>query len=298
MNRIPLNCMNRFYFAVPVFIKVENVTGEAIQLSWNSEDGKRDSLYTVFLMDGIQEINKTTTNEATIIFKYLLPGHVYTISVEVLSCAENSRSSVNVRTDTVSCFNRTDFCLSQNHGCPDLKYIICSSYQSFACRALLKNQTFNNSLYDIDSGGYNAMSESIKTEIVSEMRIKLKDDHFDIMVLGFRPGSVIVDFLSVLQKQEPVDVDIVQEYLSQILKSKFGDQTEVTVQSLSTGQLLPSTERSSSWKVAVIVLGVLFGVALVLIFLLILVYIWKKKRSGKYLVEPTGLLGNFVYKHL
>lgn len=67
-------------------------------------------------------------------------------------------------------------------------------------------------------------------QIVTEMRIKLKDDHFDIMVLGFRPGSVIVDFISVLQKQEPVDVDIVQEYLSQILKSKFGDQTEVTVQ--------------------------------------------------------------------
>lgn len=98
MNRIPLNCINCFYFAVPVLIKVENVTGEAMQLSWNSEDGKRDSLYTVFLMDGIQEINKTTTNEATIIFKYLLPGHVYTISVEVLSCAENSRTSVSVRT--------------------------------------------------------------------------------------------------------------------------------------------------------------------------------------------------------
>jgi len=59
-----------------------------------------------------------------------------------------------------------------------------------------------------------------------------------------------------------------------------------------------STARSSSWKVAVIVLGVLFGVALVLLFLLILVYIWKKKRSGKYLVEPTGLQGNFVCKHL
>lgn len=98
MNRIPLNCMNHFYFAVPVFIKVENVTGEAIQLSWTSEHGKRDSLYTVFLMDGIREINKTTTNETTVIFKYLLPGHVYTISVEVLSCAENSRTSVSVRT--------------------------------------------------------------------------------------------------------------------------------------------------------------------------------------------------------
>jgi len=52
------------------------------------------------------------------------------------------------------------------------------------------------------------------------------------------------------------------------------------------------------WKVAVIVLGVLLGVALVLILLVTLVYIYMKKKSGKYFVEPTGLLGNFVYKHL
>jgi len=50
--------------------------------------------------------------------------------------------------------------------------------------------------------------------------------------------------------------------------------------------------------VAVIVLGVLLGIALVVIFLVISVYIWTKKRSGKYLVEPRELLGNFVYKHL
>lgn len=46
------------------------------------------------------------------------------------------------------------------------------------------------------------------------------------------------------------------------------------------------------------VLGVLLGVALVLIFLITLFYIYTKKRSGAYLVEPKGLLGNFVYKHL
>lgn len=98
MNGIPLSCMNHFHFAEPVLIKVENVTGEKIQLSWTSEDSKRGSLYTIFLMDGIREINKTTTSETTIMFKHLLPGHVYTVSVEVLSCAENSRTSVTVRT--------------------------------------------------------------------------------------------------------------------------------------------------------------------------------------------------------
>ncbi|NXV87705.1 UROL1 protein, partial [Calonectris borealis] len=213
---------------MPVSIKVQNVTGEAIQFSWTG--GRRGSLYTISLMDGNREINKTTTKETKTMFKHLLPGHVYTISVAVLSCAENSWTSVSVRTDPASCFNRTEFCLPQNTGCPDLKYIVCSNYQAFACSVLLKSQTFNHTLYNSDSEGYKTMSESIKTEVVREMRIKLQDDHFDIIMLGFRPGSVIAYFVSLLQNQEPIDVNVMQAYLSQILKSKFGDQTEVTVQ--------------------------------------------------------------------
>ncbi|NXE82427.1 UROL1 protein, partial [Cochlearius cochlearius] len=213
---------------LPLSIKVQNVTEEAIQFSWTG--GRRGSLYTISLMDGNREINKTTTKETKTVFKHLLPGHVYTIAVAVSSCAENSWTSVSVRTDPVSCFNRSEFCLPQNTGCPDLKYIVCSHYQAFACSVLLKSQTFNHTLYNSDSEGYKTMSESIKTEVVREMRIKLKDDHFDIIMLGFRPGSVIAYFISLLQKQEPIDVNVMQAYLSQILKSKFGEQTEVTVQ--------------------------------------------------------------------
>ncbi|NXF69554.1 UROL1 protein, partial [Ciccaba nigrolineata] len=213
---------------MPMSIKVQNVTGEAIEISWTG--GRRGSLYTVSLMDGNQEINKTTTKETKTVFKHLLPGHVYTISVAVLSCAKNSWASVTVRTDPVSCFSRNEFCLSQNTGCPDLKYIVCSHYQAFACRVLLKSQTFNHTLYNSDSEGYKSMSESIRTEVVREMRIKLKDDHFDIIMLGFRPGSVIAYFISLLQNQERIDVNVMQAHLSQILRTKFGDQTEVTVQ--------------------------------------------------------------------
>ncbi|NXE15464.1 UROL1 protein, partial [Lophotis ruficrista] len=213
---------------MPVSIKVQNVTEEAIQFSWTG--GRRGSLYTISLMDGNQKINKTTTKETKAMFKHLLPGHVYTISVAELSCAENRWTSVSVRTDAVSCFNTTEFCLRQNTGCPDLKYIVCSYYQAFACSVLLKSQTFNHTLYNLDSEDYKTLSESIKTEVVREMRIKLKDDHFDIIMLGFRPGSVIASFTSLLQKQEHIDVNVMQAYLSLILKSKFGDQTEVTVQ--------------------------------------------------------------------
>ncbi|KAM9020948.1 uncharacterized protein PRD47_004419 isoform 1-T1 [Ara ararauna] len=278
---------------MPVSIKVQNVTGDAIQFSWTG--GRRGSLHTISIMDGNREINKTITKETKTVFEHLLPGHVYTISVEAQSCAEDSRTSVSVRADPVSCFNRTEFCLPQNTACPDLKYIVCSSYQAFTCSVLLKSQIFNHTLYDSDSEDYKTMSESIKTEVVTEMRIRLKDDQFNIIMLGFRPGSVIADFISLLQTRDLIGVNVMQTHLSQILQRKFGDQIEVTIPSLSAQS---STEKSSTWRVAVIVLGVLLGVALVLIFLITLVYIYMKKRSGEYLVEPKGLLGNFVYKHL
>ncbi|NXP55108.1 UROL1 protein, partial [Heliornis fulica] len=215
-------------FCMPVSVKVQNVTGEAIKVSWTG--GRRGSLHTLILRDRNQKINKMTTKEAKATFQHLLPGHLYTISVGVLHCSKNSWTSVTVQTDPVSCFNRTEFCLPQNTGCSNLKDIVCPYYQAFACSALLKSQTFNHTLYNSASEGYKTLAESIKAEVVREMRIKLKDDHFDIIVLGFKPGSVIADFISLLQKQEPIDVNAVQRYLTQILQRKFGDQTEVTVQ--------------------------------------------------------------------
>ncbi|XP_061215339.1 mucin-2-like [Neopsephotus bourkii] len=121
---------------MPMSIKVQNVTGYAIQFSWTG--GRRGSLHTISLMDGSREINKTTTNETKTVFEHLLPGHVYTVSVEEQSCAGDSRTSVTVRTDPASCFNRTEFCLPQNTACPDLKYTVCSYYQAFSCSVLLK----------------------------------------------------------------------------------------------------------------------------------------------------------------
>ncbi|NWR31748.1 UROL1 protein, partial [Tachuris rubrigastra] len=213
---------------MPVSIKIQNVTGEEIDLSWTG--GGTGSLFDISLMDGKQEIKKTTTKETKAVFKHLLPAHMYSISVGVSSCAGNNRTSVTVRTDPAPCFNRIEFCLPENTVCSDLKGIVCSDNQAFACRVVVKSQTFNNTLYNSESEEYKAMAESIKTDVVREMRLKLMDERFDITVLGFRPGSVIVDFISLLPKEEPVDVNVIQTHLSQILKRKFGDETKLTVQ--------------------------------------------------------------------
>ncbi|NWV30949.1 UROL1 protein, partial [Grantiella picta] len=213
---------------MPVSIEVQNVTGEEIKLNWTS--GSKGSLYIISLVDGNQQINKTTTNETKAVFEHLHPGHVYTISVAVSPCAENNQSSVIVRTDTASCFKRSEFCLTESTACSDLRDTICTKNQALACSVVLQNQTFHKTLYNSDSEGYKNMSERIKTEVVAAMRVALDNDGFDIMVLGFRPGSVVADFLSLLPKEEPVDVNDVQSQLSKILRSKFGEQIKLTVQ--------------------------------------------------------------------
>ncbi|CAN8196966.1 unnamed protein product [Coccothraustes coccothraustes] len=273
-----------------VSIEVQNVTGEEIQLSWTSSS--KGSLYNISVRDG-KEINTRTTNETEAVIKDLLPGHMYTISVALSSCAENNAASVTVQTDSGSCFKRTEFCLAQSTGCSNLKDIACSNNQAFACRVWLKNLIFNNTLYNSDSEGYITLSEILKADVVKAMDAELGNSHSDILVLGFRPGSVIADFLFLLPKEEARDVDDIQTRLSNVLRNKFGNQIEVQTLSVQ-----PSTDNSSSWRVAVIVLGVLLGVALVLILLAILFYIHVRRRSGKYLVEPSGLIGMFVYKHL
>ncbi|NXH60157.1 UROL1 protein, partial [Rhabdornis inornatus] len=207
-----------------VSIEVQNVTREEIQLSWTSSS--KGSLYIISVTNG-KETNTATTNETKTVFKNLLPGHLYTISVAVSSCAENKNTSVTVRTDPDSCFKRTEFCSAQSTGCSDLKGIVCSNNQAFACKVSLKNETFNNALYNSDSEGYRAMSERIKTDVVGAMSAALGNNHSDIFVLGFRPGSVIADFLFLLPKEDAMDVGGIQAQLSKVLMSKFGSQPEV-----------------------------------------------------------------------
>ncbi|NWW18385.1 UROL1 protein, partial [Falcunculus frontatus] len=213
---------------MPVSVEVQNVTGEEIQLSWTS--GSKGSLYIISVMDGNQEINKTTIKETKAVFKHLLPGHVYTISVAVSSCPANHQTSVTVRTDPASCFEITEFCSAESTGCSDLKDIVCFKNQALACNITFKSQTFNNTLYNSESEGYRTMADRIKTDVVGGMRAELNNDRFNIVLLGFRPGSVVVDFLSLLPKEEPVDVDSIRTGLNKVLRSKFGNQTVVTVQ--------------------------------------------------------------------
>lgn len=91
--------MKLSHFAVPVSINVQKVTAEEIQLNWTSSSN--GSFYISAKDDG-KEIHAITTNETEAVFKNLLPGQEYTISVAVSSCAKDHPASVTVWTGTSS----------------------------------------------------------------------------------------------------------------------------------------------------------------------------------------------------
>ncbi|KYO39053.1 flocculation protein FLO11-like [Alligator mississippiensis] len=276
-----------------ISIQLKKVTSEQIQLQWVPKGDRRDSPYTVELLRDQRVEANETTNETHATFNKLIPGQIYIVSVEALSCAKKIKTSVTVQADPAPCFNNAEFCTQKDTGCLVSNDQICSSKQAFACDILFKDLEFNQSLYNFDSPMYKMLSERIRT-IVPEMQGKLNDDSFTITKIRFKPGSVIASFISLLQGQQFFEAKDFQEYLSEIVNVKFGNQTEITVQSISTSS---STEQNSSWKVAVIVLGVLLGVALIVSLLIASVCLYMR-RSGKYSFEPNGLLGKFAYTHL
>ncbi|XP_053165241.1 uncharacterized protein LOC128350710 isoform X2 [Hemicordylus capensis] len=275
-----------------LYIELEKVTSQVIQFHWKPL--KRESPYNVSLMADNTILNKTVTNSTSMKFENLSPGHQYTISVKVLSCSEMVTSSVTVQTDPAPCFNRSDFC-SQSTKCLDSQYYICSSKQAFACNVLFKSWTFQSDLYSPESENYKNLSVRIKKTITEGMKIRLRDDRFDVIMIGFQPGSVIAYFAFLLQEQQFIEARNLEADLTAVVKNMLDNQTEVTVKAIPIPE--PKKE-DSSWKTAVIVLAVLFCVALIFILLLLSVWLYMKRRTGKYNVEPQGLMGNFAYKYL
>ncbi|TFK05623.1 L-lactate dehydrogenase A chain [Platysternon megacephalum] len=152
--------------------------------------------------------------------------------------------------DPVLCFSSANLCSIQNNDCLDSKNRICSSKQAFACEILFKNLVFGPELYNSESQRYRNLSQSITTDVVKQMQSSLGDDSFDIIVVGFRPGSVIAYFVSLLQGQQSIDANTLQGNLSKIVKNVFGNETEVTVQLLKNEMLQYKAYRSHNPSLA------------------------------------------------
>ncbi|CAI5772509.1 mucin-12 [Podarcis lilfordi] len=202
--------------------------------------------------------------------------------------------------DPILCLNTPDICL-QSTACLSLRHDICSSKQAFACRILFKNQSFTPDLYNPESEIYKNMSNKIRTTVSKGMIMKLGDDNFNIEMVGYQAGSVDAYFAFLLQGQKWIGTKNFTDYLTEVVTKMLDNKTAVTVTAIATSQQvedLKPTKDNSAWKTGVIVLAVLFSIALISIVVMVTVWLYMKKKMGKYIIEPQGPMGKFAFQNL
>ncbi|XP_072850270.2 uncharacterized protein LOC110074045 [Pogona vitticeps] len=196
----------------------------------------------------------------------------------------DTRNPGRVCQDPVLCFNRSDLCSETTKCLGSQKYYICSSKQAFACSILFKNWTFiSPDLYNPESVVYKNLTDIIRNTVIKGMTVKLGDESSDVIMVGFRPGSVIAYFTFLWQGQQLIKVGKFKEDLTEVVKEMLDNQTEVTVKAIPTSK---PAEEDSTWKTGVIVLAVLFCIVLICLLLPISLWFYMKNKTAKYIIEP------------
>ncbi|XP_078088034.1 uncharacterized protein LOC144506092 [Mustelus asterias] len=181
--------------------------------------------------------------------------------------------------DPNTCFvNQMNICdLSK---CSTMVVSECSNRKAFRMKATLRSRKFNNELKNPSSAAYRKLSAEITSAVVQTVQSQLKDDNFNITIIGFESGSVIVNLLAFLSPNSNVTTEKLQSAFANALKA-VDNQSSVTVtgttqastatptqpQTISTVQIQPGF---SGFRVATIILGVFLGLALLIVATMII----------------------------
>nr|XP_023834031.1 uncharacterized protein LOC111957433 isoform X2 [Salvelinus alpinus] len=159
--------------------------------------------------------------------------------------------------DPVDCFDQEkELCSSQNQCLPSK--FLCSLRNVFQLTAKLNSWIFNSSLYDPGSDAWAYASTKIVTTVVPRIRRVLSEPSFDMTVVGFQKGSVVVRMMCGFNGNIYADERALQTALQDTICKHLGTTAITTLKRVS--QI--STAPGEGWKVATIVLGVLLGLIL------------------------------------
>uniref|UniRef100_A0ACB8FI40 Uncharacterized protein n=1 Tax=Sphaerodactylus townsendi TaxID=933632 RepID=A0ACB8FI40_9SAUR len=192
--------------------------------------------------------------------------------------------------DPTVCFNRTDFCSLPTNKCLDKQSYICSN-GSLKATCYFSRPKMR---------GCGTSSSSVVDKVFKGMTSKLGGNNFDIIMVGYQNGSLIAYFVLLIHGQQFIEEQNLTADLTDVIQTMLDNQTDLTVRAISVSAI--STQKpvkeDLTWKTAVIVLGVLFGIMLIFLLVIIFVCHYMKSRSGRYDIEPQGLMGKFAYRYL
>ncbi|KAJ6667636.1 hypothetical protein lerEdw1_016757, partial [Lerista edwardsae] len=166
--------------------------------------------------------------------------------------------------DPTKCFLKPDICSQPTDKCLDSQRNICSSKQAFACRISFKNWNFTTDLYNSESERFKNISDRITKatglmfyvtdnldkfkylQVTEGMTSRLKTESFNIIIVGFRPGSVRAYFAFLLRGQQFIDANNFTDDLNVVAKSTLDNQTEVVVQEIQVDDIDECENKSNT----------------------------------------------------
>ncbi|GCC36319.1 hypothetical protein chiPu_0014813 [Chiloscyllium punctatum] len=186
----------------------------------------------------------------------------------------------------------------------------CTDKIAFRMQVILRSRAFSNDLKNPASEAYRNLSDSFINTVVPRSQTNLDDRSFNIFIVGFQSGSVVVNFLAVLNDTSTVNRSSLLTAVGAAVKALDSNSsvtitgstqltTEAPIQSqtVPTLQSNPGTE-NPGWRVAVIVLGSVLGVALLTILAVVLALMYAKKKSRGYSIETSDIVRQINYSNL
>lgn len=186
--------------------------------------------------------------------------------------------------DPVDCFDQEkDICSSQNLCLPSK--FLCSLRNVFKLTAEFNSWIFNSSLHDPGSDAWAYASTKIIKTVVPRMRCVLSDSSFDMTVVGFQRGSVVVRMMCGYNGNTTADERTLQAALQDTIRKHLDNSAKATLKRVSQISMAPG----AGWKVATIVLGVLLGFTLTVVVVVLIITIARRAASKltSYNIEQT-----------
>uniref|UniRef100_UPI00398EECF0 complement component C1q receptor-like n=1 Tax=Pristiophorus japonicus TaxID=55135 RepID=UPI00398EECF0 len=207
------------------------------------------------------------------------------------------------------CFiNKRDICALSN--CMLFTVSNCKNKVAFRLKATLSTKEFSNDLKNPASEAYRNLSVNFINTVVPTTQGKLKDKSFNISIIGFQNGSVVVNFLAVVNNNSTVNLTTLLGAVADAIKAldnnsliiitgttQLTTEAPIRPQTVPTVQSQPGSE-NPGWRVAVIVLGAVLGAALLIILAVVAAIIYTKKTSRKYDINTPSLVHQINYSNL
>ncbi|XP_035240578.1 serine-rich adhesin for platelets-like isoform X2 [Anguilla anguilla] len=168
---------------------------------------------------------------------------------------------------------------------------VCSRKNLFKATVELKSWLYSPALYNTESQDWISVSTNFTITVINKMRTLLLDESFDLTVVGFKKGSVVVQMVFGFNGGSHLNVPTLETALQDVVRANLDKLAVVTLEEL------PAEENSGEgWRVATIVTGVLLGAALLLIVFAGLAFALRRRLncSNSYKLRKTNDNGDPV----